>query len=248
VTTLEVGDRLGSYEILALLGAGGMGQVYRARDTRLDRLIAIKVLHADAALSPEALARFEREARSISQLSHPHICPLFDIGQEGAIRFLVMPLLDGETLAAVLASAPLSPAATLRYATEMADALDAAHRAGLVHRDIKPANVMVTKSGIKLLDFGLAKSSSAAAANVATVGPLTASGAVAGTVQYMAPEQLDGRGADHRSDIWALGAVIYEMATGERVFRSAPHVISPRALDQRMRALWSRSGSMLTAR
>jgi Tol biopolymer transport system component len=233
VTTLNTGDRLGSYEIVALLGAGGMGQVYRARDTRLDRMVAVKVLHRDAELSPDALARFEREARSLSQLSHPSICPLFDVGQEGAIRFLVMPLLDGETLAAVLARAPLSTAATLRYAIEMADALDAAHRAGLVHRDLKPANVMVTKSGVKLLDFGLAKPS--IEANTATVGPVTADGAIAGTLQYMAPEQLDGRGADHRSDIWALGAVIYEMATGERVFKTTPRTIAPAPLDRIVR-------------
>jgi eukaryotic-like serine/threonine-protein kinase len=212
-----------------------MGEVYRARDARLDRTVAVKVLHSNATPTPDALARFEREARSISQLSHPHICPLFDVGQEGAIRFLVMLLLDGETLAALLLKAPLSRAATLRYATEMADALDAAHRAGFVHRDLKPANVMVTKSGVKLLDFGLAKTSFAASAGVATVGPITAAGAIAGTFQYMAPEQLEGRGADHRSDIWALGAVIYEMATGERLFRSTPRVISPPALDRIVR-------------
>jgi len=233
--SLAAGTKLGPYEVLSPIGAGGMGEVYRARDSRLDRTVAVKVLHAHATPTPDALARFEREARSISQLSHPHICPLFDVGEESGIRFLVMPLLDGDTLAALLLKAPLPPAATLRYAMQMADALDAAHRAGLVHRDLKPANVMVTKSGVKLLDFGLAKASSAASPAVATVGPVTAEGAIAGTVQYMAPEQLDGRGADHRSDIWAFGAVVYEMATGERLFKSTPRVISPPALDRIVR-------------
>jgi len=233
--SLAAGTKLGPYEVLSPIGAGGMGEVYRARDSRLDRTVAIKVLHTAVTPSADALARFEREARSVSQLSHPHICPLFDVGEEGGIRFLVMPLLDGETLAALLLKAPLPPTATLRYATQMADALDAAHRAGLVHRDLKPANVMVTKSGVKLLDFGLAKTSSTASAGMATVGPVTAEGALVGTFQYMAPELLEGRAADHRSDIWALGAVIYEMATGERLFKSTPLVILPAALDRLVR-------------
>ena len=230
--TLASGTRLGPYEILAPIGAGGMGEVYKARDTRLGRDVALKVLAADVADSPEASARFDREARTISQLSHPHICPLFDVGAEGAVRFLVMPLLDGETLASRLAKAPLPSEVTTRFAAEMADALDAAHRAGVIHRDLKPANVMLTKSGVKLLDFGLAKPTSAGAANALTASPVSAEGAVAGTVQYMAPEQLEGRSVDHRSDIWALGAVVYEMATGERLFRATRRAIVPAALDR----------------
>jgi len=228
--------RLGPYEIVAPLGAGGMGEVYRARDTRLGRSVALKIISSDIAASPDARARFEREARTVSQLSHPHVCQLHDVGTEDGQAFLVMELLEGDTLAVRLMKGPLPLDATLRYATQIADALDAAHRAGIVHRDLKPGNVMLPKSGLKLLDFGLAKESAAMSETMPTLtSPVSTAGAVAGTIQYMAPEQLAGRGADHRSDIWALGAVIYEMATGERVFRSTPRVISPPALDQLVR-------------
>jgi Tol biopolymer transport system component len=237
--SLASGARLGPYEIVAPIGAGGMGEVYRARDTRLDRLVAVKILLRDAALSPDALTRFEREARSISQLSHPHICPLFDVGEENGIRFLVMQLLDGETLSDRLGKGPFPVDVTLRYAAQMAEALDVAHRAGIIHRDLKPANVMVTKSGIRLLDFGLAKPADSGTAATVTV-PATADGAIAGTLHYLAPEVFDGRAADHRSDIYALGAVIYEMATGERLFGAPPKTLSPPALDRLVRSCIAR--------
>jgi eukaryotic-like serine/threonine-protein kinase len=237
--SLASGARLGPYEIVAPIGAGGMGEVYRARDTRLDRLVAVKILLRDTALSPDALTRFEREARSISQLSHPHICPLFDVGEENGIRFLVMQLLDGETLSDRLGKGPFPVDVTLRYAGQMAEALDVAHRAGIIHRDLKPANVMVTKSGIRLLDFGLAKPAGRGTAATVTV-PATAEGAIAGTLHYMAPEVFEGRAADHRSDIYALGAVIYEMATGERLFGSAPKTLTPPALDRIVRSCIAR--------
>jgi len=155
--SLSPGTRLGPYEILAPLGAGGMGEVYKARDTRLDRGVAVKVLSPDIASSPEGRLRFEREARTVSQLSHPHICALFDVGHEGTTEFLVMELLEGETLADRLKKGALATERTLRFGVQIADALDKAHRQGIIHRDLKPANVMVTKAGIKLLDFGLAK-------------------------------------------------------------------------------------------
>jgi serine/threonine protein kinase len=221
-----------------------MGEVYRARDTRLGRDVAIKILSADTSASPEARQRFEREARTISQLSHPNICALYDVGEapdpQSAIPqpYLVMELLEGETLAHRLASGALPLGQTLHHATQIADALAKAHRAGIVHRDLKPANVMLTKEGLKLLDFGLAKAApprEPAAFSVATVTvppPITARGAIAGTVQYMAPEQIEGRPADARSDIYAFGAVMYEMATGTRAFGSAPRPLSPKALDR----------------
>jgi eukaryotic-like serine/threonine-protein kinase len=254
---LAPGVRLGPYEIEALIGAGGMGEVYRARDTRLDRSVAVKILSATLS-SPEARQRFEREARTISQLSHPHICALFDVGEAPApraarspespassaqpLQFLVMELLEGETLADRLAGGPLPFGLTIRYAMEIADALDKAHRQGIVHRDLKPANIMVTKSGVKLLDFGLAKAAAPLVPSLMSVAqttphvrPLTAQGAIAGTVQYMAPEQLEGCAADARSDIFALGAVTYEMATGSRAFRTAQQQLTPEALDRVVR-------------
>src|ERR1700693_3005327 len=154
---LAAGARLGPYEILAPIGAGGMGEVYKARDTRLERTVAIKVLSSHLSASPEVRQRFEREAKTISQLSHPHICALYDVGREGDTEYLVMEYLEGETLSDRLAKGPLPLEQTLRYGTEIADALDKAHRQGIVHRDLKPGNVMLTKSGVKLLDFGLAK-------------------------------------------------------------------------------------------
>ena len=224
--TLPAGTRLGPYEILAPLGAGGMGEVYKAKDTRLDRTVAVKVLPAHLSASPESRQRFEREAKTISQLSHPHICALYDVGREGETDYLVMELLEGETLSSRLAKGPLPLEQTLRYGVEITDALDKAHRHGIVHRDLKPGNVMLTKSGVKLLDFGLAKAMAPAApAGNSTALPtqqgLTQEGTILGTFQYMAPEQLEGKEADARTDIFAFGAVLYEMATGEKAFTGA---------------------------
>jgi Tol biopolymer transport system component len=226
--TIAPGTRLGPYQILALLGAGGMGEVYRARDTRLGRDVAIKVLAPRLAATPEVRARFEREARTISQFNHPHICALYDIGGAGDTQYLVMELLEGETLAHRLDREPLPISEVLTLGAQIADALDRAHRAGVVHRDLKPGNVMLTSSGAKLMDFGLARAgaggggpveSAATRAQSPTVSrPLTAEGTIVGTFQYMAPEQLEGKEADARSDIWALGCVLYEMATGRRAF------------------------------
>jgi serine/threonine protein kinase len=224
--TFSPGFRLGPYEILAPLGAGGMGEVYRARDTRLERTVAIKVLSPKLSASPESRQRFEREAKTISQLSHPHICALYDVGREGETEYLVMELLEGETLSERLGKGPLPLEQTVRYGMEMADALDKAHRQGIVHRDLKPGNVMLTKTGVKLLDFGLAKAMAPAGpasslTSLPTQQGLTHEGTILGTFQYMAPEQLEGRDADARSDIFALGAVLYEMTTGKKAFSGA---------------------------
>jgi serine/threonine protein kinase/Tol biopolymer transport system component len=223
---ITAGSRLGPYEILAAIGAGGMGEVYRARDTRLERTVAIKVLPEHMSKSPEVRQRFEREAKTISQLSHPHICTLYDVGHEGETDYLVMELLEGETLADRLANGALPLDQTLRFGTEIADALDKAHRQGIVHRDLKPGNVMLTRSGVKLLDFGLAKGLAPAAPSgsltaLPTQANLTQEGTILGTFQYMAPEQLEGRDADARTDIFAFGAVLYEMATGRKAFAGA---------------------------
>jgi serine/threonine protein kinase len=222
---LAAGTRLGPYEILGPLGAGGMGEVYRARDTRLDRAVAVKVIPAHLASEAEVRQRFEREARAVSALNHPHICVLHDIGQEGSTYFFVMELLEGETLATRLEQGPLSPDEFFPAAVQIADALAAAHRAGIVHRDLKPGNIVLTRSGAKLLDFGLARATGfpAAAGSGLTQSPtlarpLTAEGTIVGTFQYMAPEQLEGKDADARTDIFAFGAVLYEMATGKRAF------------------------------
>jgi Tol biopolymer transport system component len=226
--SISPGTRLGPYEIVAAIGAGGMGEVYRARDTRLARMVAVKVLPDHLSSSEELRQRFEREAKTISQLSHPHICALYDVGNQAGIEYLIMELLEGETLADRLLRGPLPLEQTLRYGTEIADALDRAHRSGIVHRDLKPGNVMLTKAGVKLLDFGLAKLQVAGA--TATSGltsmptvtpesqPLTSRGTILGTFQYMAPEQLEGSEADARSDIFAFGCVLYEMTTGTRAF------------------------------
>ncbi|HEX4439055.1 MAG TPA: serine/threonine-protein kinase, partial [Thermoanaerobaculia bacterium] len=209
---LAAGTRLGPYEILAPLGAGGMGEVYKARDTRLDRTVAVKVLPSHLSASADVRQRFEREARTISQLSHPHICALYDVGLEGETEYLVMELLEGETLSERVAKGPLPPEQTLRYGQEIADALDKAHRQGIVHRDLKPANVMLTKTGVKLLDFGLAKAmaqpvQASGLTSIPTVmgtgQNLTQEGTILGTFQYMAPEQLEGRDADARTDVFA---------------------------------------------
>lgn len=223
---LSPGARLGHFEIVAPLGAGGMGEVYRARDSRLGREVAVKVLPQHLSLNAEVRARFEREARTVSSLNHPHICVLHDVGRDGATDYLVMELVEGESLSARLAKGPLPAAEVLRLGAQIAEALERAHRAGVVHRDLKPGNIMLTRNGAKLMDFGLARMSadlgpvrlgvgSAASAQSPTVAaPLTAAGAIVGTFQYMAPEQLEGREADERSDLWALGCVLYEMATG----------------------------------
>ena len=222
---LQAGTRLGPYEILSLIGAGGMGEVYQARDTRLDRKIAVKVLAPELASDPEFRARFAHEAKAISSLNHPHICGLFDIGREHDIDYLVLELLEGETLAARLERGPLPLAQVLRFGIEIADALQAAHRHGIVHRDLKPANIMLTPTGIKLLDFGLAKHTRRRGrAGVLDArhraGTGTAQGTIIGTLQYMAPEQVQGAPADARTDIFALGTILYEMATGRRAFEA----------------------------
>jgi len=212
--------RLGPYEILSPLGAGGMGEVYKARDTRLDRDVAIKVLPAELAQNTQFKLRFEREAKTISQLNHPHICTLHDIGDENGISFLVMELVDGTSLADLVAKGPLPAADVLKYGTQIAEALSRAHRSGIVHRDLKPGNVMITKGGAKLLDFGLAKSNAVEINldDATQQKPLTTEGTILGTFQYMSPEQLEGQEADARTDIFAFGAVLYEMATGRRAF------------------------------
>jgi Tol biopolymer transport system component len=221
--TLGAGTKLGSYEIVAPLGAGGMGEVYRARDTRLDRTVAIKVLPAHLSSDPARRQRFEREARAVASLNHPHICVLHDIGTQAGIDFLVLEYLEGETLAHRLERGAMPTQELLKIAIEVSDALDKAHRQGVIHRDLKPANIMLVKSGAKLLDFGLAKpvasSASGALTAMATESkPLTAEGSIVGTFQYMAPEQLEGKEADTRSDIFSFGTVLYEMATGKKAF------------------------------
>src|SRR2546429_2367839 len=206
--TVGAGSRLGPYEVLSPLGAGGMGEVWKARDTRLERTVAIKVLPDHLASSPDVRQRFEREAKTISQLSHPHICALYDVGNQDGVEFLVMEYLEGETLSNRLVKGPLAFDQVLRYGLEIADALDRAHRQGIVHRDLKPGNVMLTKSGVKLLDFGLAKAVAPAKAPSGLTAlptavestPLTQEGTILGTFQYMAPEQLEGKEADARTD------------------------------------------------
>src|SRR3989442_2903851 len=219
------GTKLGPYEILAPLGAGGMGEVYRARDMRLDRSVAIKILPAHLSKNAEAKERFDREAHSISSLSHPNICHLYDVGQQDGASYLVMEYLEGETLADRLRKEPLSLEQVLKTGAEICEGLEKAHRNGVVHRDLKPSNIMLTKTGAKLMDFGLAKPAAAAigagssSASLATMAqPLTAEGTIVGTFQYMSPEQVEGRDADVRSDIFSLGAVLYEMLTGRRAF------------------------------
>jgi Tol biopolymer transport system component len=232
--TLAAGRRLGAYEIVSPLGAGGMGEVYRARDTRLDRTVAIKVLAAPLAGDAQLRERFEREARAISALDHPNICALYDVGEQDGIAYLVMQHLEGESLADRLARGPLPADQALRHAAEIADALSRAHRQGIVHRDLKPGNVMLTKTGAarqgspqaKLLDFGLAKMTQTAPGGAqqtmlpTTPANLTAAGTILGTFQYMAPEQLEGGEADARTDIFAFGAMLYEMLTGRRAFEA----------------------------
>jgi Tol biopolymer transport system component len=226
--TLASGTKLGPYEIQSAIGAGGMGEVYRGRDTRLDRTVAVKILPSHLSESGEARQRFDREARTISSVNHPNICTLYDIGHQDGIDYLVMEFLQGETLGDRLRKGPLPIEQVLRYGIEICEGLDRAHRSGVVHRDLKPGNIMLTKTGAKLMDFGLAKASvvgaDPASGLTATLStppgsqPLTAQGTVVGTFQYMAPEQVEGKEADARSDIFSLGAVLYEMVTGKRAF------------------------------
>src|SRR5579864_5624503 len=224
--TLTSGTKLGPYEVVSPLGAGGMGEVYRARDTRLDRTVAIKILPVHLSSNPEAKQRFEREARAISSLNHPNICTLHDVGHQDGVDYLVMEFLEGETLADRLVKGSLPPEQVLRFGIEICEGLEKAHRGGVTHRDLKPSNVMLTKTGAKLMDFGLAKAGSLPGSPASGLTltspvasrPLTQEGMIVGTFQYMSPEQIEGKEADARSDIFALGAVLYEMATGKRAF------------------------------
>jgi Tol biopolymer transport system component len=222
---LTPGTRLGPYELLDLVGEGGMGQVFKARDTRLDRTVAVKMLPAGVASDPVRRERFEREARNVSRLEHPNICPLYDVGEHDGHLYLVMQFLEGETLADVLRRGPLSIKQTLDYGIQIAEALAAAHRAEIVHRDLKPGNVMVTRSGVRLLDFGLARNVPSASSAETLAGArtglrsaLTTEGTILGTLSYMAPEQIDGREVDTRADVFAFGAVLFEMVTGLKAF------------------------------
>src|SRR5580698_5280726 len=223
---LACGTKLGPYEIQSPVGAGGMGEVYCARDTRLDRTVAVKILPSHLSESSDAKQRFDREARAISSLSHPNICTLYDVGCHDGVDYLVMEFLQGETLADRLRKGPLTAEQLLRCGMEICEGLEKAHKTGIIHRDLKPGNIMLTKTGAKLLDFGLAKATATQAPSASSLTlsgpspgePLTAQGAVLGTFQYMAPEQVEGKEADARSDIFALGAVLYEMATGKRAF------------------------------
>jgi eukaryotic-like serine/threonine-protein kinase len=218
---LKPGTVLGPYEVQGLLGAGGMGEVYAARDPRLRRSVAIKVLPVGTA-DTMAVARLQREAHAVAALDHPNICSIFDIGEHDGSPFLVMEKLEGETLAARLKRGPLAPAAVTEIGAALADALDAAHRTGVVHRDIKPANIFLTHRGApKVLDFGLAKAAVSSEATTTFGDPQTGPGATAGTVLYMAPEQLRGEELDGRADIFSLGLVLYEMVTGQRAFSGA---------------------------
>jgi Tol biopolymer transport system component len=225
---LTSGTRLGPYEVQSPLGAGGMGEVYRAKDTRLDRTVAVKILPSHLSDNPDAKQRFDREARAISSLNHPNICTLHDVGHQDGIDFLVMEFLEGETLADRLAKGPLATELVLKYGIEICEGLERAHKSGVVHRDLKPGNVMLTKTGAKLMDFGLAKASLLGATPASSLTmtisgpppdqPLTAQGTIVGTFQYMSPEQTEGKEADARSDIFAMGALLYEMVTGKRAF------------------------------
>jgi Protein kinase domain len=224
IMAVAPGTRLGPYEILAPLGAGGMGEVYRARDTRLERTVAIKILPAQFSSDPLRKQRFDREAKTISSLNHPHICVLYDVGNQDGVDYLVMECVEGETLAKRLEKGQLALDQVLKYGEQIADALDEAHQKELVHRDLKPGNIMLTTTGTKLLDFGLARPT-ATPATLATVtevalpqSPLTEEGTLVGTFQYMSPEQVEGKELDGRSDIFSLGAVLYEMLTGRKAF------------------------------
>src|SRR6204780_2559967 len=232
---LTSGTKLGPYEIQSPLGAGGMGEVYRAKDTRLDRPVAIKVLPAHLSSDPELKQRMEREAKAISALQHANICTLYDIGTQDGTNFLVMEYLDGQTLADRLGKGALPLDQVLKIGTEIAQALEKAHQQGIIHRDLKPANIMLTKAGAKLMDFGLAQPEMSIAAKAvgpftpstptmklasltSATSPLTQKGSIVGTFQYLSPEVLQGSEADARSDIFSFGCVLYEMVTGRRAF------------------------------
>jgi serine/threonine protein kinase len=217
---LSPGARLGSYEILGAIGAGGMGEVYRARDPRLGRDVAIKILSAELSADPAALARFEREATSVAKLSHPNVLSIFELASDNGTAFVVTELVDGETLRARLEAGPLAARRAVNYGLQIARGMGAAHARGIVHRDLKPENVMITRDDlVKILDFGLAKSVQSVEADV-TIGPdlKTGAGMVLGTFGYMAPEQARGQNVDHRADIFAFGALTYEMLSGQRAF------------------------------
>ncbi len=248
--SLASGARLGPYEIVAPLGVGGMGQVFKGRDTRLNRTVAIKVIAAGAASTPEWSARFEREAPAVAALDHPHICGIFDVGDAGGTPFLVMPLLDGETLASRLEGGRVPLDETIRIARDIASAVAAAHEHGIVHRDLKPANIMLTRNGAKLLDFGLAKLTEPSPVSISsssrldTTGHGTARGTILGTLHYMSPEQVEGRQVDSRTDVWALGVVIYEMTSGARPFEGdTPASLLSAILKDEPLPLMRRSGS-----
>jgi serine/threonine protein kinase len=224
--TLEAGTRLGPYEIVSLLGKGGMGEVYKARDTRLERDVAIKVLRSEWSGDPRFKERLEREAKKISQLQHHNVCTVHDVGSQDGVDYLVMEYLHGETVESRLRKGALPIPDVLKIGSQIAEAIEAAHRRGVVHRDLKPGNVMLTESGAKVLDFGLARDATlpgqSADTQAATLAAaITEEGSMVGTMPYMAPELLEGRAADARADVWALGCVLYEMATGERPFRGA---------------------------
>jgi len=236
---LASGTKLGPYEIQSPLGAGGMGEVYRARDTRLERTVAIKILPPQLSNDPIHKQRFEREARTISGLNHPHICVLHDVGSQDGMDYLVMECVEGETLAKRLEKGPMPLEQVLKFGGQIADALDKAHRSGVVHRDLKPGNIMLTPSGAKLLDFGLAKPAMSQA-SVATLSaaatqttPVTQEGTIVGTFQYMSPEQIEGKELDGRSDMFSLGAVLYEMVTGQRAFQGKTQLSVASAILER---------------
>ena len=258
------GTRFGPYEIIEALAEGGMGEVYKARDTRLDRTVALKVLPEHVSADPEIRRRFEREARAISALSHPNICTLFDVGNHNGQEYLVMEYLDGRTMAERLSQGPMTLEEIMAYGMDVADALEKAHKNGIVHRDLKPGNIVLTKSGAKLLDFGLAKYLPAGNSILGRAdditAPLTSQGTLLGTIPYMAPEQLEGKEVDARTDIFAFGAILYEMATGVRAFNAASNAsliaaimreepvppsrlrrLTPRALDTIIRTCLSKN-------
>src|SRR5438552_798521 len=243
--TLSSGTKLGPYEIVAPLGTGGMGEVYRARDTRLERTVAIKILPAQFSTDPVRKQRFEREAKTISSLNHPNICTLHDIGHQDGMDYLVMECVEGETLARRLEKGPLPLDQVLKYGAQIADALDKAHSSGVVHRDLKPGNIMLTSSGAKLLDFGLAKPATPLDVGVTLTAaseqsPLTERGVIVGTFQYMSPEQVEGTDAHARSDIFSLGSVLYEMVTGQRAFEGKSRLsVASAILDREPKAISS---------
>lgn len=218
--TLTAGTKLGPFEILMPCGSGGMGEVYKAKDSRLNRFVAIKVLPEHVSKNPELKARFEREAQTLASLSHPHICPVFDVGEQDGIDYIVMEYLEGQTVAQRLQKGALPLDEAMKISVQITDALDKAHRQGVIHRDCKPANIMLTKQGSKLLDFGLAKlkqdAEPSSLSSLPTQASMTAHGTILGTLQYMSPEQLEGKDADARSDIFGFGAVLFEMITGRK--------------------------------